>query len=97
MIPTENPPLLDSNWKPLVSECKSLITKLCAQKIIFFINIDTMLEPFFWYCQSDAPLAPFLYQKLEVIMWNLMQRLIKKEVLLETTSAKDDDMSLQGS
>ena len=56
-----------------------------------------MLEPFFWYCQSDAPLAPFLYQKLEVIMWNLMQRLIKKEVLLETTSAKDDDMSLQGS
>ena len=96
MIPTENPPLLDSNWKPLVSECKSLTTKLCAQKIIFFINIDTMLEPFFWYFQSDAPLAPFLYQKLEVIMWNLMQRLIKKEVLLETTSAKDDDMSLQG-
>ena len=47
-----------------------------------------MLEPFLRHFQSDALLVPFLYQQLEVIMRNLMQIFIKREVLLEATSVQ---------
>ena len=57
-------------------------------RVIFFINIASALEPFLRHFQSDAPLVPFLYQQLEVIKRNLMQKFIKREALLEATSVR---------
>ena len=57
-------------------------------RMSFFINIASVLEPFLRHFQSDALLVPFLYQPLEVIMRNLKQKLIKREVLLEATSVQ---------
>ena len=56
-------------------------------RISFFINIASVLEPLLRHFQSDAPLVPFLYQQLEV-MQNLMQKFIKRKVLLEAASVQ---------
>ena len=57
-------------------------------RISFFINTASVLEPLLRHFQSDALLVPFLYQQLEVIMQNLMQKFIKRKVLLEAASVQ---------
>ena len=64
---------------------ESVADPLTPCTISFFINIASVLEPFLRYFQSDALLVPFLYQQLEVILRNLIQKFIKREVLLEAT------------
>lgn len=71
-------------------KCRSFITvktmlkdKMLAVKLAFFQSLAEELEPFLRAFQSDEPLAPFLYESLTMLLHNIMQRIVKKEVLTQ--------------
>ena len=55
--------------------------KLMGPKLAFCSYVASLVEPFLKEFQSNAPLAPFLYTDLTVLMTDLMTIFIKKEVL----------------
>ena len=54
---------------------------LMPVKISFFQNVTSIIEPFVSFFQSDKPLSSFLYQELEKIVYSLLEKFIKPEVL----------------
>lgn len=76
----------DSNTKlPKTSTVKTL-EKVCADplikcKIAFFATIALSLENFLTKFQTATPMAPFLYRELDMIVRNLLERILKKSVL----------------
>ena len=59
---------------------------LLKAKLQCFISVATEVEPFLELCQSDRPLLPFLAQDLGSFIKNLMMRIVKEEVMEETTA-----------
>nr|CAD7569480.1 unnamed protein product [Timema californicum] len=59
----------------------SVKDKLLAPKLAFFQSVAIMVEPFLIQFQSDAPLAPFLYEALISLMKSLMKRFVKSDKL----------------
>lgn len=55
--------------------------KLMLAKIAFFESLCDVVEPFLLLFQSEQPLAPFLYDKLMVILRTLMEKIVKEEVI----------------
>ena len=54
---------------------------LMPVRISFFQYVASIIEPFLKFFQSDKPLSSFLYQELEKIIYSLLEKLIKWEVL----------------
>ena len=54
---------------------------LLRAKLEFFSNIALALEPFLTEFQSNQPLVPFLYDRLQCILQSLMTRFLKPEAL----------------
>ena len=50
-------------------------------RISFFQYVVSIIEPFLKFFQSDKPSSSFLYQKLEKIIYSLLEKFIKPEVL----------------
>ncbi|KAK7868384.1 hypothetical protein R5R35_013669 [Gryllus longicercus] len=61
--------------------CKALSDELLEPKLTFFSSTARILEPFLNDFQSDDPIAPFLYDELHSLLNNLMQRVVKPDVL----------------
>ena len=55
-------------------------------RISFFQYVVSIIEPFLKFFQFDKPLSSFLYQELEKIMYSLLKKFIKPEVLAENKS-----------
>ena len=54
---------------------------LMPVRILFFHYVASIIEPFLKFFQSDKPLSSFLYQELEKIIYSLLEKFIKPEVL----------------
>ena len=54
---------------------------LMPVRISFFQYVASIIEPFLKFFQSDKPLSSFLYQELEKIIYSLLEKFIKPEVL----------------
>ncbi|KAJ8965486.1 hypothetical protein NQ314_004073 [Rhamnusium bicolor] len=57
---------------------KGLSDPLLPAKIAFFDMVASTLEPFLIKFQSDAPLAPFIYSELSILLVNLLQKFINE-------------------
>ena len=54
---------------------------LMPVRISFFQYVASVIKPFLKFFQSDKPLSSFLYQELEKIIYSLLEKFIKPEVL----------------
>ncbi|XP_043468991.1 uncharacterized protein LOC122503272 [Leptopilina heterotoma] len=68
----------------------ALTDKLLPAKLSFFRSLAEDLEPFLTEFQSDAPLAPFLFDSLTLMLKNCMTRFVKEDVILKTRLHKID-------
>jgi len=59
-------------------------------KLSFF---SAMLEPFLREFQADTPMAPFLYNEFHTLVHSMMQRVVKTEVLNDTSCLIKIDLS----
>ena len=57
-------------------------------RIAFFHSVAALVEPFLKQFQSGAPMVPFLYEEIEKLMRNVMQRFIKSSALSEANTVK---------
>ncbi|XP_072157389.1 uncharacterized protein [Bemisia tabaci] len=62
---------------------KCLSDPLLSVKLAFFSFIAKQTEPFLREFQGNEPLAPFLYQELNSLVHDLLERIVKPEVLSE--------------
>lgn len=69
---------------------KALKDKLLPAKIAFFEGITDEVEPFLKEFQTGAPMAPFLYDSLTVIVKTAMSKIVKKEIIESTALQKID-------
>lgn len=53
-------------------------------KLVFFITVANLVEPFLNEFQTDAPMAPFLYEDLKFLLTSIVERIVKKEILDDT-------------
>ena len=62
--------------------------KLAAAKISFFALVASVCKPFLKQYQTAQPLAPFMYDDLELehLLRQLMKRFLKKSLLKEADS-----------
>ncbi len=67
-----------SSWATLEEAFKDIFTQ---PKISFFITIADELEPYLTKFQSPKPLAPYLFEETYSVLYNLMERFVKREVL----------------
>ena len=67
-----------SSWATLEEAFKDIITQ---PKISFFITIAHELEPYLKKFQSPKPLAPYFFEETYSVLYNLMERFVKREVL----------------
>lgn len=63
--------------------------KLMLAKIVFFESLCDVVEPFLLLFQSEQPLAPFLYDKLMVILRTLMESNCQRRSYRKKSSSKD--------
>ena len=54
---------------------------LMPVRISFFQYVASVIETFLKFFRPDKPLSPFLYQELEKIIYFLLEKFIKPEVL----------------
>lgn len=80
----------DSNSYRMLVE--GLNDKLLRPKLAFFSYVANLVEPFLTEYQSNAPLAPFLYTDLTILMTDLMAIFIKKEVLQKASNVYKIDV-----
>ena len=74
------------NWKLpnnfTVNSVKDVVDdNLMPVRISFFQYVASIIEPFLKFFQSDKPLSSFLYQELEKIIYSLLEKFFKPEVL----------------
>lgn len=55
--------------------------KLLPAKLAFFESLAIQFEPFLKEFQSNNPLTPFLYEDLLSLMYNIIQKFVKPQVL----------------
>lgn len=55
--------------------------KLILPQMAFYSSIATLLQPFLKKYQSSDPLCPFMHQDLHFIIYQLMKRFIKSDVM----------------
>lgn len=55
--------------------------KLLKTKIAFFATVATSLQGFLTMFQSPAPMVPFLYKNLDILIRSLLERFIRKDVV----------------
>ena len=60
--------------------------KLAAAKISFFASVAAQCEPFLKKYQTQAPLAPYLYDEIGQLLRTLMKRVVKKSILEKAES-----------
>ena len=60
---------------------ESLEDPFLRAKLCFFISVATEFETFLVEFQTDKPMIPFLYQRLELLLNCLLERFVKQEIL----------------
>gem|GEM_PF-6826146 len=60
---------------------ESLNEKFMPVKLAFFCYVSNLIEPFLEKYQNNIPLAPYLYNDLTMLLVDLMNIFVKKEVL----------------
>ncbi|XP_063226873.1 uncharacterized protein LOC134541567 [Bacillus rossius redtenbacheri] len=68
---------------------KTIGDKFLIPELVFFQAIALEMEPFLQKFQSDAPLAPLLYESLSNLLEKFMLRFVVKHVLEKSKSIKD--------
>lgn len=63
----------------------ALNDNLLGAKLAFFVSTAQIIEPFLTKFQSNSPLAPLLFRELTSLSVELMERVVKKNVLQEHT------------
>lgn len=66
---------------------------LLEAKLAFFESFAKLVEPFLTFFQSDAPLAPYLYERLHGLIENVMKKIVIKEVFKIYDSLEKIDLS----
>ncbi|XP_063221071.1 uncharacterized protein LOC134530286 [Bacillus rossius redtenbacheri] len=69
---------------------KAIKDNLLTAKIAFFEGLAENVEEFLKEFQCDAPMAPFLYDALTVLVKHAMTKIVKKNVLESTSLQKID-------
>ncbi|KAE8749481.1 hypothetical protein FOCC_FOCC003747 [Frankliniella occidentalis] len=60
---------------------RALNDRLLLPKLSFFVSTAKMVEPFLTKFQSDDPMAPLLFREIESLTIELLERVVKKNVL----------------
>nr|XP_046492892.1 uncharacterized protein LOC124224733 [Neodiprion pinetum] len=72
---------------------KAMKDKFMKAKLAFFQTIAAEVEPFLTAYQTEQPMVPYLYTDLNEIIISIMGRFVKEEVLEQSTSVCDVDVS----
>jgi len=80
----KNSDYTEPTCKPFLKLAIALKDKFLPAKLAFFHSLATDFEPFLTEFQSDAPLAPFLYSTLTLLLRTCLVRFVKEEVLSST-------------
>ncbi|XP_046596578.1 uncharacterized protein LOC124294615 isoform X1 [Neodiprion lecontei] len=72
---------------------KAMKDKFMRAKLAFFQTIAAEVEPFLTAYQTEQPMVPYLYTDLNEIIISIMGRFVKEEVLEQSTSVCDVDVS----
>ena len=62
---------------------------LLRSKLEFFVCLARDVEPFLSLYQTDRPMVPFLFDDLTYLLKSLMKRIVKPEVISESTELKN--------
>jgi hypothetical protein len=71
----------DPKTKSFATVAESIRDPLLVAKLAVFLSIAKLLQSFLKQYQTDAPMIPFLYSDLEILLRNLMERFVKADVL----------------
>ena len=67
---------------------KFLDDKMLTAKLNFFVSMAKDLERFLKEYQCDKPMVPFLFESLESLLSDVMERFIKRNVLDENVGVQ---------
>ena len=77
-------------------KCKSYETlkdavkdRLIIAKLQFFSFVASVVEPYLTSCQTDIPMAPYIYFDLKNLVVNLLKLFIKSEVIENCKTSSD--------
>lgn len=83
---------IEPTCKSYANLIECLADPLLEAKLAFFESFSILVEPFLTFFQSDAPLAPFLYERLYNLIEKIMKKIVRKEILSISKSLKDIDL-----
>lgn len=75
------------SFEIMAKELKNL--DMIRAKLEFFAYTAAALEPFMREFQTNRPIAPYLYDRLQLILSSLMGRFMKEQVLNDAKSGSD--------
>lgn len=82
----QNPATKLSGNKPFLIVKAAVMDPLILAKLHFFKFVSSIVEPFLRRFQSPLPLSPFIWERVESLLRDLMLKFVKPKILIEANT-----------